>query len=252
MSESTRVPGRMTLDQRERSRAMKAPAYRQIKDFILRNIQAGRWREGDRVPSEHALTREFRVSRMTVNRALRELTAERIITRVKGAGTFVARPRYESTLVEIKSIAAEIAGRGHGHTSDVLAIERRAVDPALAAELGLRRRTRAFHSLLLHRENGLAVQVEDRWVNPAIAPEYDLQDFHRLTPNEYLMRVAPLQKVEYRIEARRPDAITRRRLAMAPAEPCLLLHRRTWSQGRVASVVDLWHPGQRYQFTGYF
>ena len=231
---------------------MKAPAYRQIKDFILRNIHAGKWREGDRVPSEHALTREFRVSRMTVNRALRELTAEHVITRVKGGGTYVARPIYESTLVEIKSIAAEIAGRGHEHTSDVLALERCTVDPALAAELGLRRSARAFHSLLLHRENVMPIQIEDRWVNPAIAPEYDLQDFRRMTPNEYLMRVAPLQRVEYRIEALLPDTITRRRLSMASGEPCLLLHRRTWSQGQVASVVDLWHPGQRYQFTGHF
>ncbi len=231
---------------------MNLPAYRQIKDFIQRHISAGHWREGDRVPSEHALTREFGVSRMTVNRALRELTAEHVLTRVKGAGTYVARPRYESTLVEIKSIAAEIAGRGHEHASDVLALDRCQVHPALAVELGLRRGAQAFHSLLLHREKGMPIQVEDRWVNPAIAPEYDLQDFRRITPNEYLMRVAPLQKVEYRIEAQVPNAITRRRLAMAAGEPCLLLHRRTWSQGRVASVVDLWHPGQRYQFTGHF
>jgi GntR family histidine utilization transcriptional repressor len=66
------------------------------------------------------------------------------------------------------------------------------------------------------------------------------------------MAVAPLQRVEYRIEARTPDAATRRLLAMDRGEPCLVLHRRTWSRGQVASVAELWHPGGRYQFEGHF
>lgn len=231
---------------------MSVPAYRQIKDFILGRIHAGEWREGDQIPSEHALTREFGVSRMTANRALRELAAEQVITRVQGAGTFVAQPKYESTLVKIKSIATEIASRGHMHTSDVLLMERCPVEPALAPELGVRCGARVFRSLLLHRENGTPIQIEDRWVNPSAAPDYGRQDFQHLTPNEYLMRVAPLQRVEYRIEARFPDAVTHRRLAMIAGEPCLLLHRRTWSREQVASVVDCWHPGNRYRFTGHF
>ncbi len=83
---------------------MSTPAYQEIKDFILARIHAGEWAEGDQVPSENELAREFKVARMTVNRALRELTAEQVLTRIQGAGTFVARPKYESTLVAIRSI----------------------------------------------------------------------------------------------------------------------------------------------------
>ena len=84
---------------------MNAPAYQGIKDFILGRIHAGEWAEGDQVPSENELAREFNVARMTVNRALRELTSEQVLTRVQGSGTFVARPKYESTLVAIRSIS---------------------------------------------------------------------------------------------------------------------------------------------------
>lgn len=49
-----------------------------------------------------------------------------------------------------------------------------------------------------------------------------------------------------------PDAEIRRLLAMDEREPCLMLHRHTWSQGVVASIVNLWHPGSRYRFTGHF
>jgi len=52
---------------------MNAPAYQGIKDFILARIHAGEWGEGDQVPSENELAREFNVARMTVNRALREI-----------------------------------------------------------------------------------------------------------------------------------------------------------------------------------
>lgn len=231
---------------------MNAPAYQGIKDFILERIHSGQWAEGDQVPSENELAREFKVARMTVNRALRELTADQVLTRVQGAGTFVARPKYESTLVAIRSISDEIAARGHRHHAHVLEVGAAVASEALADEMQLKPGSPVFHSRVLHVENDEPVQLEARWVNPAVAPEYALQDFSRITPNQYLMRVAPLQRVEYRIEAAQPDAATASQLKMDEGEPCLVLHRRTWSREQVASVVDLWHPGSRYRFTGHF
>ena len=231
---------------------MNAPAYQGIKDFILSRIHAGEWGEGDQVPSENELAREFKVARMTVNRALRELTSEQVLTRVQGAGTFVARPKYESTLVAIRSISDEIVARGHRYRADVLQLGAAIADEALAEEMQVAAGSPIFFSRVLHCENDEPVQLEERWVNPAVAPEYALQDFTNTTPNQYLVRVAPLQRVEYRIEATAPDDSTRERLTMDPLEPCLVLHRRTWSQSQVASIANLWHPGSRYRFTGHF
>jgi GntR family histidine utilization transcriptional repressor len=231
---------------------MNAPAYQGIKDFILARIHAGEWAEGDQVPSENELARDFNVARMTVNRALRELTAEQVLTRVQGSGTFVARPKYESTLVAIRSISDEIVARGHRYHAKVLHIGGEIADAALADEMQLKAGSSLFHSRVLHFENDEPVQLEERWVNPSVAPDYALQDFTNTTPNQYLVRVAPLQRVEYRIEALAADEVTRDWLSMDDAEPCLVLHRRTWSQGVVASVANLWHPGSRYRFTGHF
>ena len=231
---------------------MSAPAYQGIKDFILARIHAGEWGEGDQVPSENELAREFGVARMTVNRALRELTNEQVLTRVQGSGTFIARPKYESTLVAIRSISDEIAARGHRHHAQVLHIGASIADDSLSEEMQIHVGSPVFHSRLLHFENDEPVQLEERWVNPEAAPEYALQDFSSTTPNQYLVRVAPLQRVEYRIEAAIANGETRNLLTMEADEPCLLLHRRTWSNGAVASVANLWHPGNRYRFTGHF
>ncbi|PHV10691.1 histidine utilization repressor [Chitinimonas sp. BJB300] len=231
---------------------MTTPAYQQIKNYVLAAIHAGEWREGDLVPSENELVKRFHVARMTVNRAIRELAAEGVLTRSQGAGTFVAATKYQSTLIEIKSIADEIRARGHVHSAEVLKLQAVKADAALAAEMGVATGGRLFHSLILHHENGVPIQLEDRWVNPALASDYLSQDFTVSTPNEYLTRVAPLSRVEYRIEASRPDRTARAKLAMIRDEPCLVLHRRTFSASQVASMAKLYHPAGRYQFSGYF
>lgn len=228
------------------------PAYQAIKDHILARIDSGEWGEGSLIPSENELARQFNVARMTVNRALRELTDAQVLTRTKGAGTYVAPPKYQSTLVEIRSIAEEIRARGHRHGAVVLTLESVAATTTLAVEMQVPVGSPVFHSCLLHLENDQPVQYEERWVNPALAPDYLAQDFTQITPNEYLVRVAPLQRVEYRIEATLPSAAICHDLAMARGEPALLLHRRTWSLGTIAAVANLWHPGKRYQFTGHF
>jgi GntR family histidine utilization transcriptional repressor len=228
------------------------PVFQQIKDYLLGEIQAGHWKEGDAIPSEQELARQFGVSRMTVNRAVRELTAEQILTRVQGSGTYVAQHKYQSTLVEIKSIAEEIRARGHTHRSELHLLERGKASELMALPFGVRSGYPLFHSVIVHFENELPIQVEDRWVNPAIVPDYIAQDFSALTPNEYLMAVAPLQGVQYSIEALNPPREIAAMLRMTVKESCLVLKRRTLSQGQVATVVTMWHPGSRYRFAGSF
>ena len=233
-------------------RNARVPSFQLIKNHILERIHAGQWKEGDQIPTEAALGRQFRVARMTVNRALRELTAEQSLNRIQGVGTYVAQHKYQSTLVAIRSIADEVRGRGHDHACVVVLLEKLSAPAPLARQFEARRGLRLFHSILVHYENGLQIQVEDRWVNAQLAPDYLEQDFTHSTPNEYLMRVAPLQGVSYRIEARLPPTEIRERLAMPAGEPCLVLYRTTRSLGMVASVATMWHPASRYQFTGSF
>ncbi len=226
------------------------PAYQRIKAWLHERIEAGEWREGDRIPSEPELARRFKVARMTVNRAVRELTAAHLLVRTPGSGTFVAPPRHEATLVEIRSISDEIRWRGGVHTTEVRTHAVVHADKPLAAELGLPEGEPLYLSVLLHRADGVPVQLEERWVVPGAAPAYLEQDFSRITPSEYLMRVAPLARVDYRIEARIPDDTTGEALELPAGEPCLLLHRCTFSRGRAASVANLWYPGSRYRLTG--
>lgn len=226
------------------------PIFQRIKDYLVGEIASGRWKEGDQVPSEQALARQFGVSRMTVNRAVRELTVEQVLTRRQGAGTYVAPHKYQATLVEIRNIADEIHARGHNHRSSLRLLEQAAAPEALARQFEVAPGAPLFHSVIVHFENEVPLQVEDRWINPACAPAYLEQDFARITPNEHLMAVAPLQGATYSIEAKGAPRDVADMLGIGMRQCCLVHKRKTTSAGRVASVVTMWHPGHLCQFTG--
>jgi len=231
---------------------MKESPYQTIKRSISEGIANGQYTTGQVLPSEHDLCRTFGVSRMTVNRAMRELAGENLVRRVPGVGSFVAEPAAQSALLEIHNVADEIAARGHAHRAEVFALES-VVPPASAAlAFGLPPDTPVFHSAILHFEDALPVQFEDRLVSPAVAPHYAEQDFSVITPNAYLSRVAPLQEVEHLVSATAATPDIAAHLQIPEGAACLLVSRRTWSFGRLASMAKLYHPGDRFRLGGRF
>ncbi|CAG9250698.1 histidine utilization repressor [Paraburkholderia caribensis] len=228
-----------------------APAYQQLKGYVLKMIETGQWRAGDMIPTEQSLSKEFALSRMTVNRALRELMTEHVLTRVRGRGTFISDRRYQSTLIKIRSIADEIRDRGDKHSSKVLVLESTR-DATVLQSLEMPTGTPAFHSRIVHFENDVPIQLEDRYVNSMVFPDYLTQDFEAETPNEYMTRLAPAQGAQYWVTARPSNAMVRHALLMPIGEPCLVLQRRTRVRGKIATDVTLWHPASRYELSGSF
>ncbi|MDV6271040.1 histidine utilization repressor [Rhodococcus globerulus] len=227
------------------------PAYERIKKLVTLQIRSGRWSEGDQLPSENQFVLALGLSRMTINRSLRELTGYGLLVRIAGVGTFVANTKAPSPLFEVKNIADEIQQRGHRHRTEVVFVREEETDHTR----GFLRDTvgaRTFHSLLVHFEDDTPIQVEDRLVNPVEAPGYLEQDFTKLTPNDYLSRVAPLVRGEHVVEAVLATAEDCRLLQIDHGEPCLLIRRRTWSERGLVSEARLVHPGSRNRLEGAF
>ncbi|MDR2946898.1 MAG: histidine utilization repressor [Candidatus Adiutrix sp.] len=230
-----------------------APRYLQIKRRILYKINSREWAPNDKIPSEKELSDAFSVSRMTVNRALRELTVQGVLVRLQGVGTFVAENKMESALMSVRDIADEIRShQDHRHRTEVLLLERCPAGPELAIILNVKHRQSTFHSVLLHYDNDMPVQLEDRYVNSAVAPDYLRQDFTGQTPHAYLSAVAPLTEGEHIVEAVLPTAQEAAQLRINPGEPCLQLKRKTWSDQNVVTWVRLLYPGSRYRLEGHF
>jgi GntR family transcriptional regulator len=103
-----------------------SPLYQQIKTLLLENLKAAVWKPGEPIPSEMELAAHFSVSQGTVRKAIDALTAENLLIRRQGKGTFVAThhearaqfrflrlvpdqgvPHYpENRILEVKSVRA--------------------------------------------------------------------------------------------------------------------------------------------------
>ncbi|MDC9501028.1 MULTISPECIES: histidine utilization repressor [unclassified Pseudoalteromonas] len=230
---------------------MTTPKFAQIKQFIVDKIKNGAWQENQRVPSENELSNQFSVSRMTARRALSELTDAGILTRSQGLGTFVASFKSQSSLLEIKNIADEVKERNGQYSCSVQVLESINAVAPIAIALGVEVDSVVYRSVLVHNENDKPLQVEERFVNPALAAGYLQQDFSALTPHEYLSSVAPLTQARHTVEAVMPNSQMCQWLNLYNEEPCLQVIRRTWSTKGIVSFARLVSPGSKYRLGGH-
>jgi GntR family histidine utilization transcriptional repressor len=226
--------------------------YTAVKQALKDGLAAGRWAPGALMPSEAELVAQHGVSRMTVNRALRELQAEGLVERVQGVGTFAARLHRVASTLTLHDLHEEIEARGHVHEARVLVQRSEKAPLRLARQLGLAAASPVFHTLIVHLENGVPLQLEDRYVNPACSPSYLQADFTRTTPTQVLFDTTDLWRAQYSIEAEPATADEARLLAIAPGHACLVVTRRTFTRNATITLARLVHPGQRYSLHGEF
>ncbi len=228
------------------------PRYTEVIKFLMEEIKAGKWQAHQRVPSENELTEIFDVSRMTARRALQELADDGILYRRKGMGSFVSPPKHESALLKVQNIADEAEQKGHKFRSKVLKLKHAPLPEDIAEIWNIPAGTEVFHSLIIHFEDDLPVQFEERFVNPEVAPEYLYQNYHYYTPNSYLMKATPLTQVDQSVEAIPATAELAELLRVDKNSPLLSITRMTWAYEAPATYSKLIHPGARYKLTGRF
>jgi len=229
-----------------------SPLYKQVKQGIINQILHGHWQPPQRVPAASERVAELGFSRRTINRALRELTTEGYLLRLQGVGTFVNEMKAFTPMLEVNNISDEIKSRGHFHTSRVLQLGKQSAGDSMAMKFMLLPGVVLFHSVIVHYENDIPVQLEDRLVNPDIAPLYLHQDFTKTTPFAYLTQLAPLTAGEHTIEAVMASHDEQRLLNIHQTEPCLQTLRRTWHHEKVVTCARLLYPGGRYKMFGSF
>jgi len=218
--------------------------YLKVKQFLLDGIQSKRWAEAERIPSENELVNECNVSRMTARRAIKELESEGHLYSVRGKGTFIASIKHQSSAVELRNIAEEVRDSHNAYHCEVLS-HKLISDASLAGLLGLSN-PELFYSSVIHYENGLPIQLEQRYVNPEIVPDYLTLDLTEMTANEYLMQQCPAHEVSHQIEAVSATKEQTKQLQLIANEPCLKVTRKTRYKGDIVSYATLFHPGTRY------
>lgn len=226
--------------------------HKRIRSDISERILSGAWPPGHRIPYEHELMVEYGCSRMTVNKALAPLAEAGLIERRRKFGTFVARPRIHSAVLDIPDIPAEVSGRGEAYDYELLS---RRVRPATAREmeeLGLERSAEVLVLKSLHRAGGRPFALEERLINLETVPQAAEADFAATAPGSWLLSHVPWTEAEHRISAANVPKAVAAALGIKLMTACLLLERRTWRGADRITHVRLIFPGEAYDLVARF
>src|ERR671925_2012833 len=129
---------RRSTESRSPGAAGRRSLRRAVRERLVRLIAGGRWRPGERLPSEPKLARDLGVSRATLRDALRSLEEDGFVTRAHGAGTFVTfRPRLRNNLDVNFGVTQLIRAHGLEPGAVVLSLAAEVVHREWAAELAL-------------------------------------------------------------------------------------------------------------------
>lgn len=223
------------------------PKYQQIKDHICRSIRCGDYQPYEKIPTEHELTEQFSVSRMTTHKALRDLVNEGLLVRYPGQGTFVKEQETSSSFVKINNFVGDIIKCQNSiYRADIIQTSSTIVTEDLAFELGFNIGETVFNLLIVHYSNNEPIQLEERYVNAALAPDFITQDFTNMTTEEYLSTCCPMPDIDCEVEAIMPTLFIKGFLQLNEAESCLQIKQYITYFGELLSTAKLIHPSSLY------
>ena len=226
------------------------PLYLQIKELLLGEIRAGRFRPHQRLPSERDLSAAHGVSRMTVRQAVVELQRSGAIYSRVGKGTFVAPPKIEQQLRSITSFSEQLQAQGEVPSSRVLVATSGVVDDAVTDALGIKPGDEVVTLSRIRLADARPVGIETAYLPAARVPGLLQHDFERDSLYETLARDYGLDffAANQTIEAALADERELQLLEMSRPAAVLRLQRVTMSSdGRSVEFVISTYRGDLYQ-----
>jgi GntR family transcriptional regulator len=221
-----------------------APLYLQLQRVLRDAIQSRQLLQDDAIPAERDLAEDFDVSRITVRKAIDGLVTEGLLTRRRGAGTFVAS-RVEKSFSKLSSFSEDMISRGRKPHSEWVSKSVGAVTPEEALSLGLSPGAVVYRFQRIRFADGMTMALEQSAI-----PGYCLPSLDVVTTSLY----QALEKTGHRpvraLQRLRAVNFTQEqadRLMVKPGDAGLFIERRGFlADGRTAEFTQSWYRGDAY------
>lgn len=237
------------------SQPVKAPLrslHLRILNDVRENILSGAWKPGHRLQTETDMARAYGCSRMTVNKALVQLTQAGLLQRTRKSGTFVNAPQSQSVAIQINDIRQEVESSGRTYTYRLIEDRTRDTTPDDAPFLDMEGIDRVREVTCLHLAGGTPFCFEERLINLAVVPGVAEFSFDESGPGGWLLKQVPWLDAEHQIFACAATVETADILAIEEGGPCLVVERRTRNaKGRVTSA-RLTYAASQYRLIATF
>ncbi len=228
------------------------PLYRQLRDRVAELVVQHELPPGAMLPSEHALCRNFGVSRTVVRHALAELESDGVVERIKGKGTFVARghttpERLAHTLVGLHE---EATARGASVRSVVRRREWATPPPAVAEALRIGKEDSAVVLERLRFVDDEPWSLTTTWLPARLADVVLATDFTSASLYLTLRAAGTVASSGVRaVEAETAPPATAELLGLRPGDALLVLHSVSYDQrGEPMEVFVAYHRSDRSRF----
>ncbi|TPW30876.1 histidine utilization repressor [Martelella alba] len=230
----------------------KLPLHARIQHDVESKIMSGEWPPGFRIPFEHELTDTYGCSRMTVNKALSELSKKGLIERRRKSGSFVCQPEVLSAVMEIHQLDREVTALGLHYSFRRLAQLERLASVEDVTRLSIDRPVPVLCVTSLHKAGERLFCYEERLINLDVVPAAREADFDLTPPGTWLLEQVPWSAAEHRIRAIGAQGRAASALELAPGTPCLIISRRTWNAAGAITHVRLTYPGDMHTLVAEF
>jgi GntR family transcriptional regulator len=211
-----------------------SPLYRQIKEFMIKSLEAGEWGPGDAIPSEAELAGRFNVSQGTVRKAIDEMAAENLLVRRQGKGTFVATHSDPRSYYRFLRLVPDDGDQPHS-ASEPLSCEWAAASPEVAQVFGIEPGDPVVVLERLLRFDSEPVVLDQIYLAGELFQGLTLErlqasdrSLYSVFESDFGVRMI---RAEERLRAVAADAHSAELLGVDEGEPLLLVERTTFTYG---------------------
>lgn len=226
------------------------PLYLQLKNHLLEKITHGEWREGQRIPTEMELRKEYSLSRATIRQALEEIEREGYIVRRRGFGTTVCPKRIKPELMKLTSFTEDMTSRGYVPGSRVITIDFVTPPRRVAAMLETDPTEKVWWVKRLRLADSSPLGMHDLYIPPDLqfSPRElnEMDSYYRLLAEQHNLKPWRATETLTAAGATRAEASV---LQINEGAPLLIVWRKSFSEeGRVLEVVRLAYIAERYEY----
>lgn len=223
-----------------------------ILNDVQDNILSGKWQPGFKIPFETDMAKQYNCSRMTVNKALTQLTKSGLLERRRKSGTFVKSPQSLSAALEITNIESEVEKLNQTYSYELLGDETRSVSAQEQLQLEIDEGADIRHINCIHFANQQPFCFEQRLININAVPDVKVANFTKQAPGAWLLKKVPWSRATHKIFAVAADKDMAQNLKIKIGDPCLVIERFTQNTSQKITWTKLTYPGTRHSLQATF
>ncbi len=229
----------------------KIPIHEQIKSYIYGKIVSGEWAVDYQIPSERDLSKQFKVSRVTIRQSMINLANEGLLRRVQGQGTFVSIPKIEMLQGELISITTLMQKQGRTPETILTKFSKEPLDAEDAEKMGYSIGEEVYAIQRIRRADGINIVLENTKLPYKRMPDMDQYDLVNSSVFSLMADIYNFSEltVYQTIEAEIASEEVARLLAIDPESPVVCVHRALRDQNNevVEYALD-YYPANRIRF----